>query len=232
MQKLKYFQDNWDHYSRIINTNFLFHTEIKELFKITIENYLGNLKKEITISDFGCGDCSQIIPNLANKGVSKFIGIDATVKALNSAENNLKLANLITNYELKLGKIEDCDLLLPDNGIDIIYLCYSLHHLSKIDKITFLYNSYKKLVNNGIIFIADGILNENTLQDNWINLFETKMIEKKFTEFEIKNMIDHCKNEDYHEYLSFYQKTSQDLGYKGFNILFKSELTTIFTLTK
>ncbi|MGY3804499.1 class I SAM-dependent methyltransferase [Pigmentibacter ruber] len=232
MEKLKYFQEDWNEYSKVINTNFLYHTEIKEKFKLTIENYLKNCEESIIIVDFGCGDCSQIIPNLYNNRIKKFVGIDSTIAALNSAEEILKSANLKLDYELKLAKLEDCDQLFPEGSIDIIYLCYSLHHLSKYDKEEFLRSSHKKLKNNGVLFISDGILPENRNQNDWINLFESKMYEKSFSQKEIKNMIDHCKNDDNHETLSFYKKICKNLKFKKFNILFRSDLTIIFTLER
>lgn len=225
-----YFDKQWTEYKNIVTSNVLFHIELRFYLLKIIEEYYKNTRKNITLIDFGCGDSSNIIPVLKQGKIQKYIGVDNTKLSINLSTKNLQEVECET--EIYLDKMDDFIFKIKDNSIDIIFSSFALHHIKQESKEIFIKECQKKLKKEGILFIADPLLNDNTCQNDFIIEFETRMIEHSLNTSEINEMINHCNQYDYHENISYYQKLNLKLKWNRFDILFNSNFISFFTYTK
>ncbi|WP_397599784.1 class I SAM-dependent methyltransferase [Silvanigrella sp.] len=217
----------WTEYKNIITSNILFHNELHFFLFKTIEEYSKKINKNITLIDLGCGDSSNVISVLKNFKIKKYIGVDNTKLSINLSSQNLQ--ELDCEKELHHNEMDDFIYKISDSSIDIIFSSFALHHIRHERKEIFIEECNKKLKKEGILFIADPLLNDSNCQDDFINEFEKRMIESNLNPTEINEMINHCKKYDYHEKISFYHDLSLKVKWSSFNLLFSSNFISFFT---
>jgi ubiquinone/menaquinone biosynthesis C-methylase UbiE len=225
-----YFEKQWTEYKNIVTSNILFHNELHFYLLRTLEEYSKKINNNITLIDLGCGDSSNVISVLKNFKIKKYIGVDNTKLSINLSSKNLQ--ELDCEKELHLNEMDDFIFKISNNSIDIIFTSFALHHIKHDRKKIFIEECNKKLKKDGILFIADPLLNDSNCQIDFINEFEKRMIENNLNPTEINEMINHCKNFDYHESFSFYQDLSLKLKWSNFNILFSSNFISFFVFIK
>jgi len=216
----QYFNDNWQRYQETLKANSLYHREMYEAIKSFLIKHV--LNKEFSFVDVGCGDASAILPYLSDIGLNHYIGIDAAADVLKLAESNFNV--------LDISKQFICDNMfeaipkLP-GSYDVIFSSYALHHLTTQQKEDFLKSCQDKLGSNGVIILVDGILKENQTREEWLEVLAHRMkTTQNLSEEVLEERMQHPREDDYPEPISFFRKIAEVQHWKAFKVLLEIDI--------
>jgi len=209
-----YFNANWKKYQSAITSNTLYHQEMGEALNRFIKS---NVTYPFAMADVGCGDCSAIVPILADKKITSYIGIDAAPDVLKIAAENMDA------IQYKKEFICD-DMINAIAGIppsmDIIYTSYAVHHLSFKEKFDFIQNAQNKLKNGGYLIMIDGVLDDNQTRDEWLEELANRMkLTQELTQDELELRMQHPRADDHPEAIKTFEEFAQTQKWKTFDVL-------------
>ncbi len=125
------FDEHWALYRKVIETNYMDHREIVAATTDYLERsrFSDGLGK---VLDLGCGDAEVSSALVKRFGGSSFTGVDSSARAMQEAAKRSVWESIKTDF------IESDFLAFPDQhdgpGYDLIFACFSVHHLSKEEK--------------------------------------------------------------------------------------------------
>ena len=135
-------------YEVIVNSNFMCHKELYE----KLEKILLKLNHPFSLVDLGCNNANYISKALINTSIFEYIGVDLADKVFDAASKNLDELNCtkeFINQDL-LSYIKNID-----RKFDVIFLSFSLHHLTFQEKKEFIQQCNHRLSLKGKIIVID-----------------------------------------------------------------------------
>ncbi|QLZ68569.1 class I SAM-dependent methyltransferase [Legionella sp. PC1000] len=212
----EYFNKNWQRYQSAIKNNTLYHREMVQALQKFLATHIGN--RPFSFTDVGCGDSSTVVSVLTGTSIIKYIGIDAAPDVLKMAENTL------TSLDCEKEFIADHMIAaLPriSAPVDVIFTSYAVHHLSLLDKNTFIAMCQQKLDPNGFLLIVDGVLKPDQTREQWLDALKSRMLESdsEITEDEIIARMEHPCADDYPETMDTFAQIARQQSWKNFQVL-------------
>lgn len=209
-----YFNANWNKYQSAITNNTLYHQEMGEALNKFIKK---EMTESFTMVDVGCGDCSAIIPILADKNIRSYIGIDSAPDVLKMAAANMNVVHC--KKEFICGNMITAIESIP-SSIDIIYTSYAVHHLSLNEKFNFIQNAQHKLKESGCLIMIDGVLDENQTRDDWLEELACRIkLTQRLTQDELENRMQHPRADDHPESIKTFEEFARAQKWKRFDVL-------------
>lgn len=146
------------------------------LFRMEAENINQNLNsKNINVLDAACGS-GGLLKFLRNKGYTNISGFDLSEKAVNLAKNS--------GLNVNVGDLRDISKFRDENTFDVITCNDALYFLADNEKIHFLNDVGRLLINNGLLIINLPAFNVLGGTHNKI-----AQIENRFTKRDISTLI-------------------------------------------
>ncbi len=222
-----YFNANWQRYQRTLASNTLYHREMGDALNRFIKEKFPN---PLTIVDVGCGDCSAIVPILADKQIKNYIGIDAAPDILKMAEENMKVIQC--KKEFICDDMSRAIINIPAS-IDIIYTSYAVHHLSSQEKFNFIQNAKNKLNKGGYLIMVDGVLDDNQTRDEWLESLANRMqLTQNLTQEELEFRMQHPRADDHPESIKKLKEFSQIQQWNAFDVLVNKGIFAFIVFSK
>ena len=193
---------SWSVYQEVIKHNYMFHREIIQAAKKSLDE--SRTHDLIRIFDLGCGDASMALPLLSVEQVLSYVGCDLSQPALDIAHQHLIDKGIphqcICDDMLKVASEQ------PDESIDLVLSSYALHHLNSLQKQQIVRDVVRMLKPGGCFFLID-IFREaeedrpayirnymSYLRSNWTNLSKNSQ----------DLIVDHAAEYDFPESNEFY----------------------------
>ena len=212
LSPIEIFMKSWSVYQEVIENNYMFHREITQTVKSSLDASRGH--DLIRILDLGCGDASMALPMLSVEKVLTYVGCDLSQPALDIAHQNL-VAKGIPHQCI-------CDDMLQvateqhDESIDLVLSSYALHHLNALQKQQIVRDVFRMLKPGGCFVLID-IFREaeedrpaymrnymGYLRANWKNLSKNSQ----------DLIVDHATEYDFPETSEFYTTLCRKNGFK------------------
>lgn len=224
-----FFNENWNDYKSFVMENRMCHREMLSLLNQFLQENTN--KRPFTFVDVGCGDGSIIYPILRNKPLKRYIGIDIAEHILKQAPSNLLHLNcdklfILDNMISAIGNL--------NYSVDIIYTSHVLNHLSLHEKRDFIGRCFDKLEPNGFLVMVEGILEEhNTREQLLARVEETyKNLYPEMTAAHLDRLMIHHRTRIFPERIETLSRLAQTLGWKGFRVLSRIDLTVFVVFSK
>lgn len=213
------FEKSWHVYQEVIRHNYMFHREIIESVKKSLD--ISRASCPMRIFDLGCGDSSMALPLLSVDHVHSYLGCDLSQPALEIANQNLKIKGIphqcICEDMLKVAAEQ------PDENIDLVLSSYAMHHLDTLQKQQIVRDIFRMLKLGGCFVLIDIFREANEdrpaymrnykayLRANWANLSKTSQ----------DLIVDHATQYDFPEHDEFYTSLCKKNGFKTADLIDK-----------
>lgn len=154
-QPTEIFVNAWDLYKRVVAADLMFHREIGAEMRRVFRERFG--ARPFSILDLGCGDASNLVPQLAGLSVTRYKGADLAEPVLALAADNL--AQLGCPVELVHQDI--LAVLAEAAAYDVIHTSFALHHLPTEQKDEFFRLAAQRLGEGGLVVLVDVVREED-----------------------------------------------------------------------
>jgi len=214
-----YFNANWKKYQSALANNTLYHLEMGEALNQFIKK---NMADSFAMVDVGCGDCSAIVPILADKNIKSYIGIDAAPDVLKMAAENMDCIQC--EKEFICDNMINAIVNIPPS-MDMIYTSYAVHHLSFQEKFDFIQNAQHKLKDGGYLIMIDGVLDNDQTRDEWLGALENRIkLTQALSQDELALRMQHPRADDHPESLKTFEELAHTQKWKTFDVLVNKDI--------
>lgn len=224
-----YFNENWQRYQSALAHNTLYHREMMETLKNFLVKHMAN--RPFSMVDIGCGDCSAIVPILADTSIDRYIGIDAAVDVLKIAAQNLSTIPCEKEF------IADNMLTAVPNlsePVDIIFSSYAIHHLFTDEKMELFESCKQKLKTNGFLIMIDGVLKPQQSRQLWLQELEERMVitNPDLSAEEITIRMQHPIADDHPDTIATFAGIAKKQSWSDFKVLVDKEIFAFILFAK
>lgn len=204
-----FFLATWQVYRKIVDENYMYHREIfNEILKI-LE---AKPHDPLTILDLGCGDAGTMRPLLERIPFSNYLGIDASLPALQFARVELQAFG----DRIKLQCIDMLSFLResPSRTFEAILVSFSLHHLNSVQKRDFLGLCKERLSPSGQLIVVDVFRNEGQCREEYLDAYCEDMKQRwtTLTPEEGQMAVEHVRNHDLPETVEDFLRLAHEEG--------------------
>lgn len=222
-----YFDANWSRYLQNVRNNALYHTEMFA----TLDTFLKQQAKDITLADLGSGDSSAIVEVLKNNTIKCYIGVDTAPGILEQAKNIL--ADVTCKKQFMCEDMANAVNKLPV-PIEIIFTSYALHHLSYADKVKFIQDCQNKLTPGGYFIMVDGVLAPNQTRDEWLDGLQNRLHDASpnLTTEELDHLMEHPRQDDFPESIATFREIAKQQNWKQFDVWVDKEMYAFMVFGK
>jgi len=221
------FIKNWNIYRKIIENDNMSHragySKLKEIL-------LNEIKRPFTFLDLACGDSYYSSITLRDTKAVEYIGIDVSADALSFAKENLKDSGLTSTF-IQADFI-DFDQIV-EQEVDVIWVGFSVHHLSTAEKLEFFIKVKNAISENGIFVLYEPIYTEGEDLDEYCRRFkETYDIHwKGLDKEEEEALFEHIRESEKPETTENWLRLGKEAGFKDAQKVF-SERTGLYEIYK
>ncbi|MFB2646540.1 methyltransferase [Raphidiopsis sp. BLCC-F218] len=221
----EFFNRQWELYQKVLNNNYMGHQEIYDV----LHKLLAQWSKPFTMLDLGCGDASFTSRALLNTQITEYTGVDVSTAALVDAEQNIALIGC----GRKLVSA-DCWQFTNDlvqcgtQKFDVVLISFALHHLQPEEKERVINNIRTLLNPHGIFILIDIIRQEKEDRESYIQRYlrNVKRDWSLIDPQEYTMVENHISSSDFPETQSWFQTSSQKLGFINFTQVYCDDLDT------
>jgi len=221
------FIKNWNIYRKIIENDNMSH---KDGYAKLKEVLLNDMDRPFTFLDLACGDSYYSSITLRDTKAREYIGIDVSADALSFAKVNLKDSGLKAKFIQ--ADFFDFDQIV-EQKVDVIWVGFSVHHLSTAEKLEFFIKVKKAITENGIFVLYEPIFTEGEDLDKYCRRFrETYDIHWKGLDKEEKEaLFEHIRESEKPETTENWLRLGKEAGFKDAQKVF-SERTGLYEIFK
>ena len=220
------FNQHWGIYQKIVNYNYMKHREIRDiLHDFLVKNFRDSFK----ILDIGCGDASFSAEVLSDTKVASYQGVDLSEAALNLAPGNMKKISgehifLQNNFINVVGEL----VSNQTEKFDVILSSFSLHHLSREEKESLIYELTHILKKQGVFILVDILLKEQETRENYLKRYLNHVMSEwdLLTTEEFLLLENHIKSSDFPETQETFKALAKKYNFSRFECIYLSPLYT------
>lgn len=207
-QTSEFFQQ-WAIYRDVIKHNYMHHNELG----VVLDRHLNAYTSLIDVLDLGCGDAELFVRSQYTDKVKHYTGVDMSNDALALAKEHLQAKPFDKSFIV--GDFYQYAMKKPAT-YDLIVVGYTLHHLSREQKETFLEHVKEMLKPSGKIVVYDLVRKNKETRDEFIDRiclsFDQSWCE--FNDEQLAGIHDHVRNNDQPETEQFFENQAKNLGIK------------------
>ena len=221
------FIKSWKTYRKIVeNDNMSHRAGYSKLKEILINETNG----PFTFLDLACGDSYYSSIILRDTKAVEYIGIDVSTDALSLAKENLKDSGLTSTFIR--ADFFDFDQIV-ERAVDVIWVGFSVHHLSTAKKLEFFIKVKNAISENGIFVFYEPIFIEGEDLDKYCKRFnETYDIHWKGLDKEEEEVLfEHIRESEKPETTENWLRLGKEAGFKDARKVF-SEQTGLYEIFK
>lgn len=223
----EFFNEQWQLYQKVLNENYMGHTEIYGTLHDFLVNYYNN--KAFNILDLGCGDASFSSQVLLDTKIYSYCGIDLSEPALRIARGNMEkvpgektfIQENLFDLVLQLGQN------LKDN-FDVILASFSLHHLSLEQKECLISQLPNLLKANGVFLLIDIVRLPGENREAYIRRYleNVRQYWSLLTPQEFFKVEEHISSSDFPETQETLYSLAQKYKFSQVDCLYRDPLDT------
>lgn len=204
-----FFLATWQVYRKIVDENYMYHREIfGEILKI-----LGSdPQAPLTILDLGCGDAGTMRPVLERIPFSNYLGVDASLSALELAR--CELEGFGDRVELQCSDMLSYLRERPSSTFEAILVSFSMHHLDSEQKRDFLVLCKERLSPKGQLIVVDVFRNKDQSRLAYLDAYCEDMNQRwtALTPEDEQMAVEHVRTYDFPETLEDFLKLARESG--------------------
>ncbi len=211
------FQVNWAVYRKMIDNNYLFHSNVYGRLREVLEM---EVARPYSFLDVACGDGSATILALRGTRVSRYFGIDQSRPALEAA--NQVLSQLPCRVSLTEG---DFLTRMRDwrETVDIVWIGLSLHHLHRPAKLEMMAAVRRALAKQGRFLIYENTSPDGESREDWLaRWLLQKPAWTAYDDVDWDAMWAHVSNCDFPETDASWRALGVEAGFGGVRELFRA----------
>jgi len=221
------FIKSWNIYRKIIENDSMSHNAGYAKLK---EVLLEQMDRPFTFLDLACGDAYYSSITLKDTKAREYIGIDVSADALSFARENLKDSGIAATFIQ--ADFFDFDRIVEQKA-DVIWVGFSVHHLSTEEKLEFFIKTKNALSENGIFVLYEPIFTEGEDLDKYCRRFkETYDLHWKGLDTEEEEaLFEHIRESEKPETTENWLRLGKEAGFKEARKVF-SERTGLYEIFK
>jgi SAM-dependent methyltransferase len=209
------FQEEWCTYRKLVDNNYLFHTEASHwLHKTLTEERVAPFR----LLDLACGDASTTIIALRGTSVADYVGIDLSRQALKVARENLRV--LKCPVELRHDELGHA-LKNWHEPVDVVWIGLSLHHFRAPAKLSLMRQVRRILGRVGLFVIYENTSPDGEEREEWMQRWDLQQpLWKAFSSDEWHAVTSHVHENDFPETASRWHKLGREAAFNDVHEVF------------
>jgi ubiquinone/menaquinone biosynthesis C-methylase UbiE len=207
---IEVFQRDWAVYRKIVDNNYLFHSQAYERLRRFLVEDVG---RPFRFVDVACGDASSTASALKGTKVVAYRGVDFSAAALALATQ--ALAELECPVALEEGDYVERVGDRP-NSADVIWIGLSLHHLPKPEKLSFMRKARADLAPDGSLVVYENTSPDGEAPAEWHARWDLQRPAwTTYSDDEWSTLTGHVHAADYPETVQSWHWLGRESGFKS-----------------
>jgi ubiquinone/menaquinone biosynthesis C-methylase UbiE len=220
------FNNQWTLYQKILNSNYMGHREIYDVFH---ELLINHFQKPFKMLELGCGDATFTAKALLDTSIVSYTGIDLSKAALEIA--NVNMASIECSKSFIEGDFSELVPKLVDkqqDSFDLILISFALHHLLLEQKDYIIGQLFNLLASNGVFILIDIVRKPEEYRETYIRRYldEVQKSWSLVTAEEYLIVDNHISSNDFPETQQTLYSIAKKHNFNRFECLYSDPLDT------